>query len=99
MSLNKTIYGEVRLLNEVNGMPEVGFTTPRHRVELFEEVNPAAAWITEIIVLGDLPWREGEGRRVEIRIMSDEFRDYVTINRPHLLVRYGSRVIGSLELE
>lgn len=99
MSARSLIIGKVKLRPKINGMPDGGLIGPRLRVELSEEVKPDSAWIAELNVIGDLPWHEGEERQVEIRIMSGEFRDYVTTNRPNLLVRYGSQVIGSLELE
>ena len=99
MNSTALITGKAKLLTEINGMPKGGFTVPRHRVELFEDGKSDAAWISELEVLGDLPWHKGEERKVEVRIMSDEFRDYVMDKRPNLLVRYGSQIIGSLELE
>lgn len=91
--------GNVKLRFGINGMPDGGLSGLKLRVELFEEAKPNSAWISELKVLGDLPWSEGEERKVEIRIMSCEFRDYVTTKRPNLSVRYGSQTIGSLELE
>jgi len=99
MSDRSQIIGKVKLRPEINGMPDGGLPGPKLRVELFEDAKPDLAWISELNVLGDLPWHEGEERKVEIRIMSDEFRDYVTTKRPNLSVRHGSQVIGSLKLE
>ena len=64
-----------------------------------EEEKPDAAWIAELNVLGDLPWHKGEERQVELRIMSDEFRDYVMLESPGLLVKRGNEVLGNLEFE
>lgn len=99
MTSSNPLIGSVKLQDEISNMPKSGLTIPRHRVELYEEVKPDLAWMAELNVLGELPWREGEERQVEIRIMSDEFRDYVTTNRPYLIVRYGNQILGGLKLE
>ncbi len=99
MSDNNSIIGSAKLRPEINGMPDGGLPGPKLRVELFEEAKPDSAWISELRILGDLPWHEGEERKIEIRIMSDEFRDYVITKRPNLSIRYGSQTIGRLELE
>lgn len=99
MTSSNPLIGCVKLQDKISNMPKGGLTIPRHRVELYEEVKPDSAWMAELNVLGELPWCEGEERRVEIRIMSDEFCDHVTTNRPYLIVRYGNQILGSLELE
>lgn len=99
MTVNKKILAKVKLLSEVNVIPNEGLRVYRLRVELSEEKKPGSAWIAELNVLGDLPWRKGEERKVELRIMSNEFRDYVIANSPNLLVKHGSEIIGNLELE
>ena len=96
MSEISSIIGTVKLNPNIDGMPDGGLTINKHRVELAEENKPDFAWMTEIIVLGDLPWYEGEERQVEIRIMTDEFREYVISKKPDLLVRRGSQFIGDL---
>ena len=98
MSISSPIMARVKLRSKVNTIPDGGLTVPRLRVELVEEEKPEA-WIAELNVQGDLPWCNGEERQVELRIMSDEFRNYVTLNRPRLLVKHGSDVLGSLEFE
>ncbi|MGS2724926.1 hypothetical protein ACVBEJ_14390 [Porticoccus sp. GXU_MW_L64] len=90
--------GKAKLFCAISAVPESGLTSSRHRVELFEDGKSENAWISEINILGDLPWHRGEEREVEVRIMSCEFRDYLMDKRPSLLVRYGSQIIGSLEL-
>ena len=99
VSSNSTIIGKVKLNPNIKGMPDEGLVGPKLRVELSEKTKLDFAWIAELNVLGDLPWHEGEERQVEVRIMSDEFRNYVRENIPNLLVKYGSQIIGSLELE
>lgn len=99
MSEIESIIGIVKLKTNIRGMPEGGITVPKLRVELFEELTPDSAWIAELKILDELPWHEGEVRRVEILILTDEFRDYVVKKSPNLLVRNGSQVIGRLELE
>lgn len=99
MNSSNSIFGEVKLLTGLQGMPNDGLTVSKIRVELFEEKLPDSAWISELVVLGELPWREGEERRVEVRILTDEFRKYVWKNKPELQVRRGSQLIGSLVVE
>lgn len=99
MSKSSSIIGKVKLRDKINAMPESGLTVPRHRVELAESEKPDLVWIAELKVLGDLPWREGEERQVELRIMSDEFRDYIISEQPSLLVKRGAEIIGNLELK
>ena len=99
MSETESIIGIVKLQPKVKGMPEGGLTVPKLRVELFEKLTPDSAWIAELKILGGLPWHEGEERKVEVLILTDEFRDYVVKKSPSLLVRHGSQVIGALELE
>ena len=96
--MEDSISGEVKLFRVVKGMPEGGLNTKKLRVELVEKSNPKSAWIAEINILGKLPWFEGEKRKVEIRIMTDEFKVYVETKHPSLFVRYGSQIIGQLEL-
>ncbi len=98
MGISSPIVGKVKLGSEVNAIPDEGLSTSRLRVELAEAEKQDSAWIAELIVLGDLPWHKGEERRVELRIMSDEFRSYVTSERPNLLVKRGDEIIGELEL-
>jgi len=96
---SNSIIGKVKLMPEVNAIADEGLAVPRLRVELVEEEKPDLAWIAELHVLGDLPWHKGEERRVELRIMSDEFRNYVTLSCPDLIVKRGSETIGNLEFE
>ena len=99
VSTSNSVVGKVKLMPEVNAIADEGLAAPRLRVELVEEEKPDLAWIAELHVLGDFPWHKGEERRVEMRIMSDELRNYVNSSRPDLLVKRGSETIGSLEFE
>ena len=96
MDLSKDLIGEVELLYNP-AIPKDGLAKPKQRVELYEELTPKSAWIAELIILDNLPWYAGEKRKVKVRIMSDEFKTHVEENRPNLMVRYGSSVIGKLE--
>ena len=99
MSSNNRMFGKAKLFSNLEGMPSGGLTTPKIRVELFEENTPDSAWISELSVLGSLPWQENEERSVEIRILTDEFREYVSKQKPDLNVRRGSQIIGTLVIE
>ncbi len=99
MNISSSIVGKVTLSFEVDAIPDEGLAISPLRVELVEEKKPDSAWIAELSVLGDLPWSKGEERRVELRVMSDEFRNYVSLNSPDLLVKHGSETLGNLELE
>lgn len=99
MSSSNPILGKAKLFADLQGMPSDGLTVPKMRVELFESDTPDAAWISELGVLGSLPWREGEERSVEVRILTDEFREYVSKQKPDLNVRRGSQIIGTLVIE
>ena len=68
-------------------------------MELVSEEKPDEAWISELNVLGNLPWHKGEERKVELCIMSDEFRNYVMQVNPGLLVKRGNDILGNLEFE
>lgn len=99
MSLSSRIFGKAKLFSDLEGMPKSGLTSPKMRVELFEENTPDSAWISELSVLGSLPWQGNEERRVEVRILTDEFREYVLKQKPYLQVRHGSQLIGTLVIE
>lgn len=99
MTTNNRLFGDAELLSNIVGMPKNGLTTPKIRVELFEKTSPNEAWISELKVCGSLPWLEGQKRRVEVRILSDSFRDYIKLKKPLLQIRYGTQVVGSLTLE
>lgn len=99
MSSNSSIVGKVKLRPEGSVIPDEGLAVSRLRVELVAEEKPNKAWIAELNVLGDLPWLKGEERKVELRIMSDEFRDYVMQESPSLLVKRSNEVLGNLEIE
>ena len=64
MCVNDSLSGKVELFSEIKGIPDGGLTVRRLRVELFEKPVPDMAWIAEIKILGELPWLEGEGRKV-----------------------------------
>lgn len=99
MSSSSSIFGKAKLFSGLQGMPSSGLTVPKMRVELFEADTPDSAWISELNVLGSLPWQEDEERRVEVRILTDEFREYVSKQKPDLQVRRGSQHIGTLVIE
>ncbi len=99
MTISNLILARVRLRSEVNVIPDKGLTVSRIRVELAEKKKSGAAWIAELNIIGDLPWLKGEERQVEMRIMSEEFRDYVISQSPSLLVKYGNEILGNLKLE
>ncbi|BBM03557.1 hypothetical protein [Microbulbifer sp. GL-2] len=99
MSNHNSIIGTLRLNTETNIIPADGLMVSRHRVELLEEGKSDLSWMAELNVLGDLPWFKGEERQVEVRIMSDEFRQHVVSERPNLLVKRGRETVGTLELK
>ncbi|MFT0137368.1 hypothetical protein ACEK07_04895 [Alcanivoracaceae bacterium MT1] len=91
------LLGKVKLRKNVASIPKDGLAVSRHRVELVEKEKPDLGWIAELTVLGRLPWYEGEERKVEIRIMSQEFGEYVASKRPLLLIRRGNEIVGEIE--
>ena len=99
MSSNDPIYGKATLYAGLQDMPNGGLTQRILRAELFEENSPDSAWISELNLLGSLPWREEEERSVEVRMLTDEFREYVKKNKPLLKVRRGCQIIGTLVIE
>lgn len=99
MSSSNAIFGTAKLFSGLQGMPCDGLTVPKMRVELYEESTPDSAWVSELNVIGPLPWKEDEERKVEVRIMTDEFREYVSEQKPNLQVRRGSQHIGTLAIE
>ncbi len=99
MSINNLIKGKIKLRSEVSVIPDEGLAVSQLRVELVEEEKPDSAWIAELNVLGNLPWHKGEERQVKMRIMSNEFADYVASEHPSLLVKHGSEVLGDVEFE
>lgn len=98
MTMGMRILGKMSLARDASAVPTGGLTVSPLRVEISPASDPASAWIAELGVLGDLPWKRGEERQVEVRIMSDEFRDYVTVERPMLIVKRGYETIGNLVL-
>lgn len=99
MDISNPILGKVKLKIEATSVTNEGLTVPRLRVELSDIEKPDSAWISELKVIGDLPWHKGEERQVELRVLSDEFRNYVISNKPDLLVKRGSEIIGNLILD
>lgn len=99
MNDRKPIVGTVFLVPEAKSVPEGGLGATRLRVELVEKVKPNSAWIAELKVLGELPWYRGEDRKVEVRVMAEEFRNVMTSREGALLVRRGSDILGTLILE
>lgn len=97
MSNIESIIGVFKLNSNIKGMPEGGITVSKIRVELFEESSPNLAWIAELKILSKLPLYEGSVCKVEVIILTNEFKDYVLKNVPQLLVRKGVQIIGSLE--
>lgn len=87
--------GKVQLLEKSSVIPSGGITTPKVRVEL-QEVDGNKSWIAELIITGDLPWLKGDSRNVNVRVMSNDFRDYVFKVKPDLRVLRGSDLIGKL---
>jgi hypothetical protein len=83
------------ILADAVTVPSGGLTASRHRVEI-SAASDAPGWIAELRVLGELPWRPGQLRQVEVRIMSDEFRDYVASERPGLIAKRGPDTVGIL---
>lgn len=93
------LIGNATLGNGSESIPTGGLTSQKLRVELVDEANPNSAWISELEVLGDLPWCENESRQVKVRIMSNEFRKHVESNLPALLMKRGKSVLGFLKFE
>ena len=58
--MQDALIGKVTLSNEIESMPTGGLTSRKLRVELSDEAKPDSAWISELEVLGDLPWCESE---------------------------------------
>lgn len=96
---SNVILARVNLRPNSDTIPKEGLAVRRLRVELSEVGKTESAWIAEINVLGILPWLRGEEREVELRIMSDEFRNHATSEKPRLLVKHGSEVVGNLEFK
>lgn len=99
MTTSKPILGTMSLALDASGVPDDGLAISSLRVEISAAADSSPGWIAELIVQGELPWKRGEDRLVEVRIMSDEFRHYVTTERPALVVRRGPEKIGSLVFE
>ena len=89
----------VRLRNTARCIPESGLTARALRVELAPEEASQEAWFAVLEVTGDLPWRAGTERTVEVRIMSGDFAESVRRNLPDLLVRRGAETVGDLRFE
>ena len=98
MTSRNLIFVNAKLGTNLSEVPVGGLMQSKIRVELSEENNSESSWISELIILGDLPWHMGESRKVEVRIMSEEFRTRVMDKQPSMLIRYGSQIIGSLLL-
>jgi len=94
----ESIFGRVLLAPEVICIPDNGLEVSKLRVEISEPDELSSSWIAELNVLGDLPWLKGEEREIELRVMSDEFRGYVQAEKPDLVVKRGSEVIGRLDI-
>ena len=95
MSQKEVMIGEVSLYDKVDVIPNEGLNLQKVRVELCKK-GKEEGWITELQILGDLPWLEGEKRKVNVRIMSNEFSSDLLQNRFDVTVRYGSSFIGEL---
>ncbi len=99
MSTNNTLLAQATLKSEVGVIPEEGLAVAKLRIEIADEKKLDSFWIAELNNLGALPWFKGEMRKVELRVMSDQFKKHVMLNKPNLLMRYGSDIVGSLILE
>jgi hypothetical protein len=99
MATTNPLLGTMSLALGAAGVPSEGLAVPSLRVEIAAAGQPSPGWIAELIIQGDLPWQAGEERLVEVRIASDDFRDYVVRERPGLVVSRGPETIGSLVLE
>ena len=87
--------GVISLDRAAKIVPEGGLSASSLRVELSEK-EKNSSWIAELIIQGEIPWCIGETRKVMVRIMSDEFRDYVVSQRPKLKVMRGGEMLGYL---
>jgi len=99
MTRSEPIVGTMTLSPEACGVPRNGLAVSSLRVEIAAVGQSSPGWIAELQVQGDLPWRRGEKRQVRIRVLSDEFRRYVTTERPGLVVMRGPETIGTISLE
>lgn len=97
MNIKDSIHGIVKLRSSIKSFPEGGLATAKHRVELAEKDKPGDGWISELTVFGELPWKEGEERHVEVRILSKNFREYVIDHKPSLLVKRGNELVGEIQ--
>lgn len=93
------VLGVIRLALGAKAIPDGGLAQDRLRVDLMDQAMPDEVWIGELVVLGALPWKPGQERKVEVRIMSEEFKEQVVSQRLTLLVARGGETIGVLELE
>jgi hypothetical protein len=91
------LLARVHLRANADAVPKEGLTQEKLRVELKAADETASSWIAELKIIGDRPWRRGENRDVELRIMSDQFKEQVVSKRPKLLVCRGSAIVGDLE--
>jgi|GEM_PF-3630880 len=96
MTSDEPIVGTMHLSPDAPGVPDGGLTVASIRVEVSADGHASGEWIAELVVQGELPWHKGEKRKVEIRIMSDEFRQQVSTERPVLVVKRGPETVGKV---
>lgn len=97
--MQNILTGNITLSKDIENMPIGGLTSRKLRVELLDENKSDSGWISELEIVGDLPWCKEQSRQVKVRIMSVEFRKYVESSFPDLLVKYGKSVVGFLRFE
>ncbi|KAB7609819.1 hypothetical protein F9L33_15470 [Amylibacter sp. SFDW26] len=77
-------------------IPINGIKTNRIRVDVADKMTSNERWLSEILVIGELPCFAGETREVILRISSDEFRSRVEKKYTKLLVFHGPDFLGEI---
>ena len=66
------IYGEVYLYQNPTVIPVGGLTGESLRVDILFSEDENTGWISEVKNKGEVPWRRGETRPVELRLLTEK---------------------------
>lgn len=94
-----TMQASVQLLSDSKAIPCEGLSAESHRVELAIVGDSKERWLAVLNVRGDLPWYGGERRDVDVKVMSDNFRELLDEAGMELIVFRGSELIGYMSLK
>ncbi|KAB7610183.1 hypothetical protein F9L33_14920 [Amylibacter sp. SFDW26] len=87
----------LQLVEDNDIIPEDGINSNRIRVEIIDHLKKDERRLSEVLILGELPWYRGEIREVILRVASDDFLNHIKRHHPIITVFRGPYIIGELK--